>query len=157
MKKYIILASLVAVILVVVGVSASTSNNEEAAVTVASSLVLATDSYDFGTIDIFGGKVATDFTLKNTGTEDVQVLSAVTSCMCTTGVIDDLQFSMHGSTGDVITVPAGGEKTLTAVYDPLAHGPNGTGRITRELMLETNSTETPDLRARIAANVVKNN
>ena len=37
------------------------------------------------------------------------------------------------------------------------HGPNGTGRIKRELTLQTNSTITPEIKATFTANVVKHN
>jgi len=123
---------------------------------VASIIAVAELSYDFGDIDIFGGKVEAEYILKNSGTEDVIILSAVTSCMCTEGKIDDLQFGMHKTSGKTIVIPSGGEKTLTATFDPLAHGPNGTGKITRELLLTTNSTVTPEIKVTFSANVVKN-
>jgi len=122
---------------------------------VASAVTVADSSYDFGEIDIFGGKVQTTYTLKNEGMEDVQITSAVTSCMCTEGEIGGMRFGMHESAGQKITIPAGGEKVLTAIYDPLAHGPDGTGKITRELMLETNSKLTPRIGVKFSANVVK--
>ena len=87
---------------------------------VASVVIAEPVSYDFGSIDIFGGKVTTLYTLKNTGAEDVTILSGVTSCMCTEGQIDDLTFGMHESSGTTITIPAGGEKILKAIYDPRA-------------------------------------
>ena len=113
-------------------------------------------SHDFGEIDIFGGKVSTTYTLKNEGSEDVRIISAITSCMCTEGEIGGMKFGMHSVTGEKIIIPAGGEEILTAVYDPLAHGPNGTGKVTRELILKTNSTETPEIKVLLIANVVKN-
>jgi len=123
---------------------------------VASIITVAESHYDFGDIDIFSGKVSTTYTLKNEGAEDVRILSAVTSCMCTEGEIDGLVFGMHGSSGDVITIPAGSEKILTATFDPLAHGPEGTGKIKRELFLKTNSTATPEIKVTFSGNVVKN-
>lgn len=123
---------------------------------VASAVIADRTFHDFGTIDIFGGKVSTTYTLKNTGEEDVSIVSAVTSCMCTEGEIGGLRFGMHDKTGLKVVIPAGEEKTLTAIYDPLAHGPNGTGKITRELTLTTDSSETPKIMVRFTANVVKN-
>lgn len=112
--------------------------------------------YDFGDIDIFAGKVDTTYTLKNEGTEAVTIIKAGTSCMCTEGEIAGLMFGMHGSDVNSVTIPAGGEEKVKAIYDPLAHGPNGTGPVTRTLMLETNSSETPKIELRFSANVVKN-
>ena len=156
--KYYIIGGVILLALIV-GAMLVTPNTPSGATRVApvsSALTVAEPSYDFGTIDIFGGKVSTEYTIANTGTEDVQILSAQTSCMCTTGVIDDLTFGMHESNGTVVTIPAGTEKTLTAIYDPLAHGPNGTGLITRELTLTTNSSVTPSVRVKFNANVIKN-
>tara|TARA_B100000609_G_C16887338_1_gene267901 strand:- start:327 stop:563 length:237 start_codon:yes stop_codon:yes gene_type:complete len=76
--------------------------------------------------------------------------------MCTEGVIAGLTFGMHGSDVKSVTIPAGGEEKVKAIYDPLAHGPSGTGPVTRMLMLETNSSETPKIELRFSANVVKN-
>jgi len=133
----------------------SNDQQKEGSTRVASAIIAENASYDFGDIDIFGGKVRTAYTLKNEGLEDITILSGITSCMCTEGEIDDLRFGMHESSGKTITIPAGGEKTLTAVFDPLAHGPDGTGKIKRELLLKTNSSVTPDVTVTFAANVTK--
>lgn len=155
MKKYIIGASVIAVMLIFASHVPEKVNSKEAS-RVASPVSVLEQPYDFGDIDIFGGKVSTTYTLKNEGTEDVTILSAQTSCMCTEGEIDGFSFGMHESEVKDVIVPAGGEKTLTATYDPLAHGPNGTGKVSRELMLKTDSTETSEIKVRFSANVVKN-
>jgi hypothetical protein len=122
---------------------------------VASAITVMEEPHDFGDIDIFAGKVRTDYTLINEGAEDVTVKSAQTSCMCTEGVIGGLSFGMHESDVKDVVIPAGGKQTLTAIYDPLAHGPNGTGKVTRELMIVTNSEITPLVEVKFKANVVK--
>ena len=111
-------------------------------------------TYDFGRIDIFAGKVQTDYVLVNTGEQDVVVTSAITSCMCTEGEIGGMTFGMHSGSRN-ITIPAGGSETLTATYDPLAHGPNGVGKVKRELALTTNSDATPDILVTFTADVYK--
>jgi hypothetical protein len=155
MSKYII-----GVITIVVGVLfayALINGNSPAGVPqIVSAIIVEEPSYDFGDIDIFGGKVSTTYTLRNEGEQDVSITSAVTSCMCTEGEIGGMRFGMHGNTSRTVTIPAGGERILTAIYDPLAHGPNGVGKVTRYLMLETNSLATPEIRVRVDANVVKN-
>ncbi len=155
MNKYIIGALILVGILIVA--SYGLTKDETSQLTeVASVITVVEPSHDFGDIDIFSGKVSTTYTLKNEGDEDVSILSAVTSCMCTAGKIGDLEFGMHESSGKTVIIPAGEEKTLTATFDPLAHGPNGIGKIKRELMLKTNSTVTPEIKVTFSGNVVKN-
>jgi len=156
-NKYLIGASAifvgVLVYLVVVGGGGSTPADSQE---IVSRITLDRVSHDFGDIDIFGGKVNAEFMLKNEGAQDVTITSGVTSCMCTEGEIGDLRFGMHGSTGNTVVIPAGSERTLTAIFDPLAHGPEGTGQVTRQLMLETDSSVTPEIQVRFTGNVVKN-
>lgn len=150
----------VVIVLVVVFILASylTSNTENANTTKVESVITVAESlHDFGDIDIFGGKVSTIYTLKNEGVEDVKILSAVTSCMCTEGEIGGMRFGMHEQSNKNVSILAGEEKILTATFDPLAHGPNGTGKITRELSLKTDSNKTPKIIVKFTANVVKNN
>ena len=111
-------------------------------------------TYDFGSIDIFAGKVSTEYVLTNKGEEGVTVTSAITSCMCTEGSIGGMTFGMHSGSGSIV-IPAGGSETLVATYDPLAHGPNGTGKIKRELTLQTDSTVTPEIVVTFTADVYK--
>ncbi len=133
----------------------STSLSKSAEVTVASEITVDREIHDFGEIDIFGGKVQSDFTLTNTGTEDVTITAATTSCGCTEGVVGGENFGMHSKLTAEVTIPVGETETLTAIYDPLAHGPNGTGQITRQLFLKTNSRTTPEIEVRISADVYK--
>lgn len=158
MKKYILGATLLGAILLLIGYSYVGGGSGQAATTESSAAVISVtgDRYDFGEIDIFGGKVHTTYTLKNEGPDDVTITNAQTSCMCTTGEIAGYTFGMHGSNVKPVTIPAGGEEVVTATFDPLAHGPNGTGKITRELMLKTNSTESPEVRLMFSGDVIKN-
>lgn len=133
----------------------ATYGENNAVASVQSALTVDKVSYDFGTIDIFGGNVETVYQLENKGTEPIVITNAQTSCMCTEGEIEGLRFGMHGGELDSLQIPAGSKKELTAIFDPLAHGPNGTGKITRELILRTNSEKTPHLRLRFSADVVK--
>lgn len=152
----ILFGGIAVVVLLGIVLMASRDGSPEALAEVASMVSVEQSHHDFGNIDIFGGDVITTYILKNDGTEDVQITSAVTSCMCTEGEIGDLVFGMHESSGTTVTIPAGGEQVLTATYDPLAHGPNGTGSVKRVLTLNTNSTATPRIDVTFSANVVKN-
>jgi hypothetical protein len=160
MNKYIIGVIVLGVILLGYGmISSGQKSTDTSAVTSEMSgakIAVREQAYDFGDIDIFAGKVDTTYTLKNEGTEDVIITKAGTSCMCTEGEIAGLTFGMHGSDVQSVVIPAGGEEKVKAIYDPLAHGPSGTGPVTRTLTLETNSTDTPQIELRFSANVVKN-
>jgi len=160
MNKYII--GVIVGTLVLIGALLIFSNQDGEGVKVSpivsstSKIVVIEQPYDFGDIDIFAGKVDTTYTLKNEGAEDVTITKASTSCMCTEGEIAGLTFGMHGSDVKSFVIPAGGEEIVKAIYDPLAHGPMGTGPVSRVLMLETNSSITPKIELRFSANVIKN-
>jgi hypothetical protein len=158
MNKYLIGVIVIAVALLGYSAFSSNQDNVEAVTSETSNakIVVLEEPYDFGDIDIFAGKVDTTYTLKNEGTENVTITKAGTSCMCTEGEIAGLTFGMHGSDVKSVVIPAGGEEKVKAIYDPLAHGPSGTGSVTRTLMIETNSSETPQIELRFSANVVKN-
>lgn len=158
MNKYSIGAiALVALFIGLVLVSGGPEGNSIAATKTESSskIVVLEEPYDFGDIEIFAGKVSTNYTLKNEGTEEIIITKAVTSCMCTEGEIAGFTFGMHGSEVKEVVIPPGGEEVVTAIFDPLAHGPNGVGPITRTLLLETNSIETPTIELKFKGNVIK--
>lgn len=136
--------------------SSSGTGESAPAQQVSATVTVTGDRHDFGTIDIFGGNVQTTYTLRNEGPDAVTITGAQTSCMCTEGEIAGYDFGMHGSDVRSVTIPAGEEEVVTATFDPLAHGPNGTGKITRELMLQTNSTISPEIRLMFSGEVVKN-
>jgi len=160
MNKYIIGVIVLGVALLGYSVISSNQNssNSNAVMNETSSakITILEEPYDFGDIDIFAGKVDTTYTLKNEGSEDVTITKASTSCMCTEGEIAGLTFGMHGSDVKSVVIPAGGEEVVIATFDPLAHGPEGVGPITRELMLQTNSVVTPEVRLKFSGNVIKN-
>ena len=84
------------------------------------------------------------------------LVSGTTSCGCTAAEIDGQLFSMHLNNDFEIILAAGEEKVVTAIYDPLAHGPDDIGPRNRTITIGTNSTKTPELTFRVLANVVKN-
>ena len=137
------------------GNSNQTPSSEVAAVANNSVIVVENSSFDFGDMDIFGGKVTSEYILTNTGEHDVTVTSATTSCGCTEGEIGGESFGMHFGMSQAVTIPAGESMPVTAIYDPLAHGPDAVGPVTRMLMLKTNSTATPNIEVRLTANVTK--
>ncbi|MCA9375936.1 MAG: DUF1573 domain-containing protein [Candidatus Doudnabacteria bacterium] len=102
-------------------------------------------SHDFGVINIEGGNVEHVFELQNTSSEPLEVRGAQTSCMCTTTTIETAEaispvFGMHTSLDGYSEVVAPGESfQVRAVFDPLAHGPEGTGSIRRTVDVFTSA------------------
>lgn len=54
-----------------------------------------------------------------------------------------------------IRLEAGESVTLTAVFDPNAHGPDATGPVVRHIYIDTNSISRPQLDFVFQGNVVK--
>lgn len=136
----------------------SGGNAQEAKIVeVASASTLSVDRqlHDFGEIDIFSGVVTTEFALTNEGDDDITVSEGTTSCGCTNAELGGISFGMHEKMSKEFVIPAGETKNLTVIYDPLAHGPNGTGLAQRSVFLKTNSSVTPELEVRIKAMVTK--
>jgi hypothetical protein len=85
-----------------------------------------------------------------------------TSCMCTEVQVelDDEKspvFGMHSASNWVAELNSGQEARLRVIYDPLAHGPNATGPVTRFVSFDTNDSSVPNAELRVDANVVKDN
>ncbi len=103
--------------------------------------------YDWKDINIEGGTVTHTFGLKNTGTDDLILKGGNTSCMCTTGQIEFKDgtsssiFGMHNpSIGQwARSIKPGESFQMKVVFDPMAHGPAGTGPILREVNLVTSA------------------
>ena len=130
-----------------------------------SKLDVMENKHDFGDIVLTDGDVSHQFAVINSGPEPVTIQKVYTSCMCTTANITDAsgeQFGMFGMQGhrglalntDIVVNP--GEQALVeAIFDPAAHGPNGTGMAQRSIILETNSALNPKTEIRFSANVIK--
>ena len=159
MKTNTALIIIIVAVVIGGGIMFFSGNSDEATeveqVTSASSLTADRQLHDFGEIDIFSGVVTTTFALTNEGTEDVTVSEGTTSCGCTNAELGGISFGMHEKMNKEFVIPAGETRDLTVVYDPLAHGPSGTGLAQRSVFLKTNSSVTPELEVRIKAMVTK--
>ena len=116
--------------------------------------------HEWGEIGINNGNVTAEFEITNQGTEPLKLYNVSTSCICTTAQISvngktSPQFGMHGKSSYVAEVPTGETATLTVEYDPLYHGPNGVGPITRQILVETNDASNPTLEYVVTADVVR--
>lgn len=160
MKTNITLLIVIGAVVIGGGILLFSGDNDKKTeiVEVASASTLSVDRqlHDFGEIDIFSGVVTTEFALTNGGPDDIVVKEGTTSCGCTDAEIGGISFGMHEKMSKEFVIPAGETKDLTVIYDPLAHGPSGTGLAQRSVFLKTNSSATPELEVRIKAMVVKN-
>ena len=110
-----------------------------------SALVASEPFFDFGTISMSAGNLTHAFNIKNTGTSPITIDKIYTSCMCTTATLitqsgSEGPFGMpgHAPTPRIAQVLAPGEEVrVDIVFDPAAHGPEGTGRVRRIVYLET--------------------
>jgi hypothetical protein len=110
-------------------------------------LRISETNYDFGDISMASGLAKHNFEIKNEGDGTLEILSISTSCMCTTVVLDangrkSPEFGMPGHGANPMfwseKINPGEIATLEATFDPLAHGPDATGPITREIKITSN-------------------
>lgn len=117
--------------------------NETDRTEITSTLVASETLYDFGTIRMADGLVSHVFAVNNNSSEDIEIKTINTSCMCTTAYIESIggekgPFGMLGMgyvppANEVIK--AGESRNVRVVYDPNAHGPAGVGIIDRFIYL----------------------
>lgn len=108
---------------------------------------LATEEseFDFGEVSMADGTVSHIFVVTNALNAPVTVRQVYTSCMCTTatlGVGAGKNLGPYGMPGHGFTpriketIAPGKEFTVTAIFDPAAHGPAGVGRVERVVTIE---------------------
>ena len=143
------------------GTSASVQGVRESNVS-DSSLIVSETFYDFGTISMKNGNVIKEFTVTNPTAEAITLEAVFTSCMCTTAFLVGPDGSMkgpfgmpgHGSATRLKeTIGPGEEAEIEVVFDPAAHGPEGTGLIKRVVYAETDSEAAPKFQLTFEANV----
>lgn len=127
-------------------------------------VVVEENDFDLGKVPIRGGLVKRSYVLENKGEEAVKIEKVSTSCMCTEAFLTSAAgktgpFGMSGHTGGNykagVEIGVGEKVILEAVFDPLAHGPEATGKIIREIYLETNSLNSPFVTLSFKGEVVK--
>ncbi|MGD1995961.1 MAG: DUF1573 domain-containing protein [Anaerolineae bacterium] len=101
---------------------------------------------DLGRIPIAGGLVSTTFTVRNAGQSDLTINGMQTSCGCTTAMLETAEgtgpvfganLSQNPTDWSVVLAP-GGEASLIATFDPLAHGSEATGQFRRVISISSN-------------------
>ncbi|MBR9691063.1 DUF1573 domain-containing protein [Candidatus Woesearchaeota archaeon] len=89
------------------------------------SIKLETESYNLGTINPDDGIITKEFSVKNVGSQDLEIISVSTSCGCTEADIEDT------------VIKPGQNSILTVVYDPLVH-PGLVGELERVVYVQSN-------------------
>ncbi|PIR53037.1 hypothetical protein COU76_03215 [Candidatus Peregrinibacteria bacterium CG10_big_fil_rev_8_21_14_0_10_49_10] len=125
-------------------------------------ITVTQNNINVGTIEMSKGTIDIPFLFRNDGNEPLALLEGETSCMCTTASIKSkagrsqrMTMRGHGVIARMYHVlDPGEEATLIATFDPNAHGPSGTGQISRDVIVQTNSSRTPSMQFRFMGNVV---
>ena len=122
-------------------------------------LTIDKTSHDWGTIGINDGKVQTEFNLTNNGNAPLELANVSTSCMCTTAQVEiegkrSPYFGMHQKSSWTGQVAPGKSAKLIVEFDPAFHGPQGTGQITRQIVVETNDPSQRQLTFTASAEVI---
>lgn len=145
MKKLLVLSLFLLVFSF--GCATKTSSTDDVASIKDSGRIVPIDSltYDWKDINIEGGNVTRNFKFKNGGDKDLIIKSGLTSCMCTDVVITladgskSPAFGMHQAIPWGGTIKPGEEFEALVTFDPMAHGPDAVGPITRSIYLNTSS------------------
>ncbi|MFZ5425121.1 MAG: DUF1573 domain-containing protein [Patescibacteria group bacterium] len=121
--------------------------------------VLGAKLHDWGEIDIEGGNVEKTFLIKNAGTSNLDISNFKTSCMCTEAQVtiagvQSPAFGMHATSSWKGTLAPDSTAEVKVVFDPLFHGPQGTGPITRLVSFDTNDPSNRTVEFRLTGNVV---
>lgn len=131
----------------------------------AAKIVLEPQEWDAGDISMANGKYSRAVTVKNSGDAPLKIIGMQTSCMCTSVSLavngeKSPSFGMPGHGGrlplwDGMEIAPGAEGQLEIIFDPLAHGPDATGKVVREIYLRTNDPKNQEAVVKFTANVIK--
>jgi len=163
LNNKLVISFIVGTLAIIVGgvfLVSKTGNTAQLEVTQEAKAEVAETTHDWGEIPINDGNVTKVFKIKNTGSGTLKLANVATSCMCTTAqvIINDKKspfFGMHSKSSWAGEVAGGGEAEVLVEFDPLFHGPNGLGGITRQISLETNDPENPEITFNLSAEVIK--
>lgn len=104
-------------------------------------IVLGEQSADLG--QVANGQVRTiEVSVGNAGRSDLVIEAVSTSCGCTTATIDPM------------TIEPGQAGKLTIKYDSGAHGPEFTGPVMRQVFIDSNDPDRPEVEFDFTADVV---
>jgi len=137
-----------------------TGNSAQLEVTQEAKAEIAETTHDWGEININDGNVTKVFKIKNTGSGALKLANVITSCMCTTAQVQindkkSPSFGMHSKSSWLGEVAPGSEANVLIEFDPLFHGPNGVGAISRQISLETNDPKKLKITFNVLGNVIR--
>lgn len=102
-------------------------------------------AYDFGTIR-YQDKSKQEFEIKNTGSENLEILRISTSCGCTKAEMLD----------GIKTISSGTSAKMVITMDPSSHKSYyDIGEIKRVVYVKTNDANRPEMQIELSANVTK--
>lgn len=96
--------------------------------------------HDFGVVPQFGGVVEAIFTVRNEGTETLEIGDITTSCSCTSAQISSA------------SIPVGGEAELTVIFDPNLHE-EPIDVFKRTVFIPTNDPNNPEAEVTIQVDI----
>lgn len=117
-------------------------------------------TYSWGNIPYSGGNVTKTFSIKNNGTDTLQLTNIRTSCHCTKAHVtinggDSPDFGMNNVSSWIGNVKPRQEAKLTVTFDPAFHGPQGIGPVVRYVSVETNDSSQSKITFSLSGTVVK--
>lgn len=162
-KKYIIIISLSSVLLLFVGIFFVTKTTSAPQISAAQNAKAETQdptSFDWGKIPMSEGYATKKFTIKNLGTDTLELFNVKTSCHCTKANVEidgksSQNFGMSGVSSWIGKVLPGKEAKINVIFDPAFHGPQGVGPVTRFVSIETNDKGNPKITYTLTGTVVK--
>ncbi len=163
MSKTTVMAIIVGLVVLFGGsvwLASTMANSAQVEMSEGAVAVVEEKSYDWGEIKIDGGIVEKVFLVKNEGDEVLKLFNVETSCVCTTaqmakGEQTSPVFGMHDKSQYVLEVDPGETVDVLVKFDPMFHGPNGVGPISRTVTIETNDVSSPKLSWMLTAMVVR--
>ncbi len=104
------------------------------------SITLEATSLDLGSV-VNGDIVSRDLTLRNDGEADLVIDSIITSCTCTQATVKPM------------TIAANQSGILHIEFDSGFHGPDLTGPLIRQVFINSNDPQQPELQIELSVNV----
>jgi predicted small secreted protein len=93
--------------------------------------------------DVVNGEIMTrDLVVRNNGAVELVIEAVSTSCGCTKATVSPL------------TIPAGSSGTLSITFDSGAHGPELEGQLIRQVFINSNDPQQPEVALELVANIL---
>lgn len=164
-KKIVVIIAIFTVVILGIGIFVLSSGSNRAVVqkTVGAKISIPVPSKSAGNIPYDGGDIIESFSIKNTGTKDLEIANMATSCMCTkaylqVGSTKSEEFGMKGMTAPSNwkgIIKPGATARIIVDFDPKYHGPSGIGPVQRTVSFETNDPDNPYVEVGFNGTVIK--